>query len=38
MQLGFTEIDGSVMTTSEMFFQIVKCSPELLEEGESCAS
>ncbi|CAD8119152.1 unnamed protein product [Paramecium sonneborni] len=38
MRLGFTEINGVLITTSEMYIQIVKCTPELLGEGEQCAS
>ncbi|CAD8182559.1 unnamed protein product [Paramecium octaurelia] len=38
MQLGFSYVNGNLMTTSEMYVQIVKCTPDLLEEGESCAS
>ncbi|CAD8064390.1 unnamed protein product [Paramecium sonneborni] len=38
MKLGQTNFNGILMTTSEMYIQIVKCSPELLKEGEQCAS
>lgn len=32
MKLGFTDMDGVVMTTSEMYILIVKCTPDLLSE------
>ncbi|CAD8120900.1 unnamed protein product [Paramecium sonneborni] len=38
MKLGFTNINGVLITTSEMYIQIIKCKPELLQEGEQCAS
>ncbi|CAK92389.1 unnamed protein product (macronuclear) [Paramecium tetraurelia] len=38
MKLGFSQINGSLMTTSEMYIYFVKCSEELLSEDEKCAS
>ncbi|CAD8064392.1 unnamed protein product [Paramecium sonneborni] len=38
MKLGFTDIDGQLITSSEMYILIIKCKPELLREGEQCAS
>ncbi|CAD8074283.1 unnamed protein product [Paramecium primaurelia] len=38
MKLGFSQINGSLMTTSEMYIYFVKCSEELLNENEKCAS
>ncbi|CAD8064388.1 unnamed protein product [Paramecium sonneborni] len=38
MKIGQTNFNGILMTTTEMYIQIVKCSPELLKEGEQCAS
>lgn len=38
MKLGFSTLDGVIMTTSEMYILLVKCSTDLLKEGEECAS
>ncbi|CAK89463.1 unnamed protein product (macronuclear) [Paramecium tetraurelia] len=38
MKLGFSKVNGNLMTTSEMYVQIVKCTPDLLEKDENCAS
>ncbi|CAK68788.1 unnamed protein product (macronuclear) [Paramecium tetraurelia] len=38
MRLGFTDINDQLITTSEMYIQIVKCTPEYLKDGEECAT
>ncbi|CAD8102904.1 unnamed protein product [Paramecium sonneborni] len=38
IRLGFTNFNNILITTSETYIQIVRCTPELLVEGEQCAS
>ncbi|CAD8102834.1 unnamed protein product [Paramecium sonneborni] len=38
IKLGFSQINGSLMTTSEMYIYFVKCTEELLGQNEKCAS